>query len=1807
MLLTMMASTATAWGQSGDLYYTLTPASTGGNSTPHNSYTAAATTTIDGIEWSVMGNSNMVPWRIGGKNTNTPADREVFSTTAMGSAINEVNLTVGSANNITVNSLKLLVYSDSDYAASHKIDEVSVEFEANSTLSFTPTSPNTSWATGAYYKFVFNVTVTETSNKFVQFSEAKFYAPGGSTTPSITANNVDIAYDATQGSIAYTLNNATGNVEAAVTTGDWLTLGTITSSAVPFTCSANDGAQRTATVTLSFEGAQDKVVTVTQAQGPNAPGTQNNPYTVAQARAAIDAGTGVTGVYVTGIVYEGGSNLSSGAINYWISDDGTETDKFEIYKGKSFSGNNFSSTNEVQPGDVVVVSGDITKYNSTYEFSAGSTLQSLKLVAPTFSPAAGSIASGSQVTITDLHTVGTTIYYTTDGTDPTTSSNTYSAAITVNQAMTIKAIAVKANCTNSNIASAAYTVTAAAIAPTLDPAGGLVIAGTTVTMSTTTEGATIYYTTDGSNPTTSSTQYTGPVAINENMTIKAIAAADGYNNSSVTTGTYVVVAHAGTALDPYTVADARIAIDANMGMTGVYVTGIVCTGGSSLNSGSLIYWISDDGTETNKFEIYKGKSFSGNDFSATSDIQIGDVVVVSGDITKYNSTYEFSQGSTLQSLKLVAPTFSPVAGEVASGTAITISDLHTDATIYYTTDGTEPTNESTEYDPENKPTITATTTLKAIATKENCDNSAVASAAYTVTTPAPSITVDPTTVNATAAETEGTLTVTYTNITTVVAEVYFCDANGDAATYDWIVADINNDNNVDYTIGANTGEARTAYLKVSALDDNTEIVYSELVTINQAAYVVDYASLPFNWAGGPKADLLALAGVTGSGLGSDYAASNAPYRVKFDTEGDYILIKTNEKPEVVSVGIKKLGGEDNSKIIIKESTTGESFTNVQTFELTGAANAVVNIETNVAFNANTRFVQIYFNKTGSNVGVGPISITKYVPKYAVNLNQPQQGQGTIAADKTEAAEGETVTLTATPNPGYAFESWTVLDGEAQEVPVTNNAFVMPASNVEVEATFTTLPKHNIVIPSAIENNVIVDVAGNQAYATETVTITVDAPDNKVLATLTVTGNTSTNNITIAPEVNPYVDEYTFTMPDENVTISATFTDAPSFTVSFSVNGSVDDDLEVSVTQGQSTALPTSSTLTPDGFSITGWAATNGSIEAVADPYTPTANITLYAILGQTIPHSLVINASTPNFPTSYSSWDEYNLGGKRFMIKQGYKTGGKLQWRSASHTAGAGTMYNSENLGKINTIILVYDSSDSNKNFTIKAGTTENPTGGTEIEPTTNNLIYTFDLSSGNYNYFVMTNGDGAGYLQSISIDYDSDLNINTVTTITEPNATMSTNIPETTCVVVEPGAVLTFTGENEGTADNLIIHDGGQVIVNSTGVQATYKKSVTHNPSKDDPAANWYTIASPVKGIAPGDVTNLIQAEPTNYDLYYYDEVNRIWKNHKANTIANLTNGKGYLYWNSTGAEIAFPGELNSNDVEIDVTVSGTGNLAGFNLIGNPFSHNIYKGAAGCAILNTYSKAVLSAGFYRLSNSGSWDASLDDGSAIKPGEGILVKATTAGVVTITNTASAPSSKANNDYIKFIVANSQYEDATYALFNDEAGLDKINHRNADIPMVYIPQNGHNYAIATMSDETQAFNLNFKAMTAGQYTLSFKAEGNYSYLHVIDRLTGEDIDMLLDGEYTFIASPRDDENRFIVRLRYNANCNVEGDIFAYQNGSDIIVNGEGELHIFDVMGRMIGTQHINGVQTINVNAQGVYIFKLNEKTQKIVVR
>jgi len=158
---------------------------------------------------------------------------------------------------------------------------------------------------------------------------------------------------------------------------------------------------------------------------------------------------------------------------------------------------------------------------------------------PTFTPAAGTYTKAQSVTIADT-TMGAVIYYTTNGNPPTTTSTKYTAAISVTKTETLKAIAVATGFTQSAIATALYTIETAAATPTVKPAAGAYCGAQTVTLADATKSSTIYYTTNGTTPTTSSTKYTASFKVSTTTTVKAIAVATGSLTSAVESATYTI-------------------------------------------------------------------------------------------------------------------------------------------------------------------------------------------------------------------------------------------------------------------------------------------------------------------------------------------------------------------------------------------------------------------------------------------------------------------------------------------------------------------------------------------------------------------------------------------------------------------------------------------------------------------------------------------------------------------------------------------------------------------------------------------------------------------------------------------------------------------------------------------------------------------------------------------------------------------------------------------------------------------------------------------------------------------------------------------------------------------------------------------------------------------------------------------------------------------------------------------------------------------------------------------------------------------
>ena len=172
----------------------------------------------------------------------------------------------------------------------------------------------------------------------------------------------------------------------------------------------------------------------------------------------------------------------------------------------------------------------------TYTSGGGSTVYS-----PAITPAGGTYNNAPTITINSA-TEDASIYYTIDGTNPDDTKTLYAVPFTLNESCIVKAIAMKEGLTTSSISSASYTLKVAD--PTFSVAGGTIIAAQDVAITTETEGATIYYTTDGTAPTTSSEVYTAPIHVDANTTIKALATKTGFNDSSVATATYTFFAMA---------------------------------------------------------------------------------------------------------------------------------------------------------------------------------------------------------------------------------------------------------------------------------------------------------------------------------------------------------------------------------------------------------------------------------------------------------------------------------------------------------------------------------------------------------------------------------------------------------------------------------------------------------------------------------------------------------------------------------------------------------------------------------------------------------------------------------------------------------------------------------------------------------------------------------------------------------------------------------------------------------------------------------------------------------------------------------------------------------------------------------------------------------------------------------------------------------------------------------------------------------------------------------------------------------------
>jgi uncharacterized repeat protein (TIGR03803 family) len=325
---------------------------------------------------------------------------------------------------------------------------------------------------------------------------------------------------------------------------------------------------------------------------------------------------------------------------------------------------------------------------------------------PVFSPAAGTYGTAQMVKLTDT-TPGSTLYYSNNGT-PDTTSTVYTGPFSVSSTQTLTAIATATNYVDSNYAVARYIITPTAATPVFSPAGGTYTSPQTVTISDLTSGATIYYTTNGTTPTTSSAKYTAAITVSATETLEAIAVASGDANSAVASATY-------------TIQNPTAATPVFSPAVGTYTSAQSVTITDS-TTGATIYYTINGTTPTTSSTKYTAAIT----VSATETIEAIAVATGYTHSAVASATYTITPPAA-------APIFSPVAGTYTVAQSVTVTDSTAGATIYYTTNGTTPTTSSSKY--TGAIAVTATETIKAIATATGYSSSATTSAIYTIDLP----------------------------------------------------------------------------------------------------------------------------------------------------------------------------------------------------------------------------------------------------------------------------------------------------------------------------------------------------------------------------------------------------------------------------------------------------------------------------------------------------------------------------------------------------------------------------------------------------------------------------------------------------------------------------------------------------------------------------------------------------------------------------------------------------------------------------------------------------------------------------------------------------------------------------------------------------------------------------------------------------------------------------------------------------------------------------------------------------------------
>lgn len=329
----------------------------------------------------------------------------------------------------------------------------------------------------------------------------------------------------------------------------------------------------------------------------------------------------------------------------------------------------------------------------------------IKVATPTASPTGGTYQEAQFVSL--QCSTAALIMYTTDGSDPKTNGTMYlTGTIPIVTNTVLKAYALRANLQDSDVMTEMYNFQTTV--PVASPSGGSFSSIQNVTLTSSTVGSSIFYTLDGSTPTTSSTPYvTGTtISITSTKTLKAIAVKNGLANSELLSETY-------------TLNLPKVATPTSSLPSGTYIGNQTANINCATQDAIITFTV--DGTDPNINSLSVGGSgaIMGVNLSVTLKMRAFKDGMAESDVATY--IYE---------LKVATPIANPPGDVYNSPQNVSLSCSTSSTQIRYTTNGDEPTEYSTLY--EGPITISGDMILKAKSFKYGMTASDVLSESYTI-------------------------------------------------------------------------------------------------------------------------------------------------------------------------------------------------------------------------------------------------------------------------------------------------------------------------------------------------------------------------------------------------------------------------------------------------------------------------------------------------------------------------------------------------------------------------------------------------------------------------------------------------------------------------------------------------------------------------------------------------------------------------------------------------------------------------------------------------------------------------------------------------------------------------------------------------------------------------------------------------------------------------------------------------------------------------------------------------------------------